>query len=162
MNVSKAICPNCGKLMSITKAECISCGINLEGNFVLPQLAQLTKDEQNFIVAFVKVHGSIKKMEDILDISYPTVKNKLNVLADRLELDLAVNHVSEIEASCNKMSENVAHSLIKKISKKFEKPMKSASKKTDPAKTEENIKTLSALGKGEISIEEAIEKLRKD
>ncbi|MCD4656298.1 MAG: DUF2089 domain-containing protein [Planctomycetes bacterium] len=148
--------------MSIIKAECKSCKITLDGSFTLPQLAQLTKDEQNFIVAFVKVHGSIKKMEDILDISYPTVKNKLNELADKLELDLAVNHVTEIEQKCSKMNNNCAHSVIKKISKKFEKPMKSASTHVDLEKTEENIKALSALGNGEISIEEAIEKLRKD
>ena len=160
MNVSKAICPNCGKLMSITKTECKSCKITLEGDFELLQLAQLTKDEQNFIVAFVKVHGSIKKMEDILDISYPTMKNKLNELADKLELDLNVNHAQEIERTFSNVKENCKQTHNDIISEKYEMTMKSTGSHADPSKIEQNINALNALGKGEISIEEAVEMLK--
>ena len=159
MNISKAICPNCGKIMSITKAECKSCGISLTGNFVLPQLAQLTKDEQNFIVAFIKVHGSIKKMEDILDISYPTVKNKLNELADKLELDLTVNH-AQVTKKTSKIENTNCIGRIISNSISVDKQINSTSGHDNPAKTQQNLNALNALGKGEISIDETIEKLK--
>jgi hypothetical protein len=38
-----------------------------------------------FVVAFVRHHGSIKKMEALFDISYPTVKNRLNAIGAALD-----------------------------------------------------------------------------
>jgi hypothetical protein len=60
--------------------------ISIEGEFELPLLARLSAEDQVFIMAFVQSHGSIKDMERMFGISYPTVKNRLNRLAGRLEL----------------------------------------------------------------------------
>ena len=37
-------------------------------------------------MTFVQVHGSIKEMERIFGISYPTVKNRLDAIAKQLPL----------------------------------------------------------------------------
>lgn len=60
-------------------------GIALEGEFELPPLARLTIEDQLFIAAFVRSHGSIKDMEALYGISYPTVKNHLNRISQQLE-----------------------------------------------------------------------------
>jgi hypothetical protein len=57
----------------------------IEGSFELPPLARLTSEDQVFVMAFVRCHGSIKEMELIFGVSYPTVKNRLNRLAGQLE-----------------------------------------------------------------------------
>ena len=59
--------------------------IVLEGAFELPQLARLALDDQVFIAAFVKSHGSIKEMESVFGVSYPTIKARLNRIAGALE-----------------------------------------------------------------------------
>ncbi len=59
--------------------------IAIEGSFELPQLARLNMEDQVFIVAFVRCHGSIKEMEQIFGVSYPTIKSRLNRLASSLE-----------------------------------------------------------------------------
>ena len=59
--------------------------IAIEGAFELPQLARLTMEDQVFIAAFLKSHGSIKEMEQVFGISYPTVKARLNRIAGQLE-----------------------------------------------------------------------------
>ena len=59
--------------------------IAVEGEFELPPLARLSADDQIFVMAFVLCHGSIKEIERIFGVSYPTVKNRLNRLANRLE-----------------------------------------------------------------------------
>ena len=59
--------------------------IMIEGQFELPQLARLNLEDQVFITAFVRCHGSIKEMEQIFGISYPTVKSRLNRIAASLE-----------------------------------------------------------------------------
>lgn len=46
---------------------------------------QLTPEEQAFVIAFVREHGSIKRMEALFGISYPTVKNRLNQIARKLD-----------------------------------------------------------------------------
>jgi len=60
--------------------------IAIEGRFELPALARLSSDDQVFIMAFIQCHGSIKDMEQMFGISYPTVKNRLNRLAETLKL----------------------------------------------------------------------------
>jgi hypothetical protein len=52
--------------------------IAIEGSFEPPPLAQLTADDQTFVAAFIRCHGSIKQMEQFFGVSYPTIKNRLN------------------------------------------------------------------------------------
>lgn len=59
--------------------------IAIEGQFELPQLARLAMDDQIFITAFVRSHGSIKEMERIFGVSYPTIKSRLTRIANSLE-----------------------------------------------------------------------------
>ena len=59
--------------------------ITVEGEFELPQLARLPIEDQVFIAAFVKSHGSIKEMESVFGVSYPTIKARLNRIAGALE-----------------------------------------------------------------------------
>ena len=59
--------------------------IVIEGSFELPQLARLDMADQVFITAFVRSHGSIKEMERIFGVSYPTIKARLNRIAGSLE-----------------------------------------------------------------------------
>lgn len=59
--------------------------IAVEGQFVLPQLARLAPDDQVFVAAFLRSHGSIKEMERVFGVSYPTVKARLNRIASQLE-----------------------------------------------------------------------------
>ena len=59
--------------------------IAIEGSFELPQLARLAMDDQVFITAFVRSHGSIKEMERVFGVSYPTIKARLTRIADSLE-----------------------------------------------------------------------------
>jgi hypothetical protein len=59
--------------------------VAIEGAFQLPKLAQLSAEDQVFVAAFVHTHGSIKAMEQVFGVSYPTVKARLNRIAAALE-----------------------------------------------------------------------------
>jgi hypothetical protein len=45
----------------------------------------LSAEDQVFVMAFLKCDGSIKEMERVFGISYPTVKNRLNRIAGQFE-----------------------------------------------------------------------------
>ncbi|MGA2046052.1 MAG: DUF2089 domain-containing protein [Terracidiphilus sp.] len=59
--------------------------IAVEGQFTLPELARLTLEDQVFIVAFLRSHGSIKEMEQTFGVSYPTIKARLNRISGQLQ-----------------------------------------------------------------------------
>ena len=59
--------------------------IAIEGAFVPPQLMRLTAEDQIFVAAFLRSHGSIKEMEQMFGVSYPTIKARLTRIAGSLE-----------------------------------------------------------------------------
>ena len=60
-------------------------GIAVAGQFTVPELARLTLEDQVFVVAFLRSHGSIKEMEQTFGVSYPTIKARLNRISGQLE-----------------------------------------------------------------------------
>jgi hypothetical protein len=74
-----------GKPIVVERVRLEGKGIAIEGQFELPQLARLPMDDQIFIIAFVRSHGSIKEMERIFGVSYPTIKSRLTRIAEGLE-----------------------------------------------------------------------------
>ena len=90
--------------------------IAIEGAFEPPDLARLPAEDQIFVTAFLRSHGSIKEMERIFGVSYPTIKSRLN----------------RISASLNFVE-------------------------VDPSPSRSEI--LESLKQGEISVQEAIEKI---
>ena len=57
----------------------------IEGEFSLPSLATLPAEDQVFVTAFIRSHGSIKRMEQLFGVSYPTIKNRLNRIGNQLD-----------------------------------------------------------------------------
>ena len=74
-----------GNPIVVERVRLVENDISLEGSFELPPMARLTMEDQIFITAFVRSHGSIKDMEELFGISYPTVKNRLNRISQQLE-----------------------------------------------------------------------------
>ena len=74
-----------GQPIVIERVRLADKDIGIEGSFELPQLARLAMDDQVFITAFVRSHGSIKEMERVFGVSYPTIKARLTRIADSLE-----------------------------------------------------------------------------
>lgn len=101
--------------MQLTRAACGSCDVALEGRFEASPLGRLSEADQVFVTAFLRHHGSIRKMEELFGVSYPTVKNRLR-------------------------------SLVAQLDEAFEAPSP-------------NSTLLDMLGRGEITVEEALERM---
>ena len=70
--------------LEIARVRLVETGVAIEGPFTLPPLAQLPAEDQVFVAAFVRCHGSIKQMEKYFGVSYPTIKNRLNKIGSQL------------------------------------------------------------------------------
>jgi hypothetical protein len=74
-----------GEAFVVERVRLTGRDIAIEGAFLPPQLSRLSADDQVFVAAFVRSHGSIKEMEQMFGVSYPTVKARLNRIAAGLE-----------------------------------------------------------------------------
>ena len=75
-----------GESFVVEKVRLTERDVAIEGEFELPSITKLSAEDLVFVMAFVKVDGSIKQMERLFGISYPTVKNRLRRISDQLEL----------------------------------------------------------------------------
>ncbi|WP_437735728.1 DUF2089 domain-containing protein [Sorangium sp. So ce1335] len=78
-------CPSCDGELRATRLGCQTCGTNLDGQFEIPALLQLSPDDLSFVTAFVRSSGSLKAMAQQLQVSYPTVRNRLDEIIGRIE-----------------------------------------------------------------------------
>jgi hypothetical protein len=89
-----------GQPFVVERVRLVDTGVAVEGAFELPQLAELSVEDQVFVTAFVRCHGSIKEMERTFGVSYPTIKNRLNRIANSLDFvdtDPAPSHSEVIQ-----------------------------------------------------------------
>jgi hypothetical protein len=74
-----------GQPFVIERVRLVGKQIAIEGAFAPPQLARLSAEDQVFVAAFLRGHGSIKEMEQMFGVSYPTIKARLNRIAASLD-----------------------------------------------------------------------------
>jgi hypothetical protein len=74
-----------GRALAVERVRLSEGGAAIEGSWELPQLARLSADDQVFVTAFVRSHGSIKEMERVFGVSYPTIKARLNRIGESLD-----------------------------------------------------------------------------
>ena len=75
-----------GARIEVERVRLTDLDVAIEGRFELSPLAELPADDQTFVAAFVRCHGSIRQMEKFFGVSYPTIKNRLNRIGARLPL----------------------------------------------------------------------------
>ncbi|MFC1524892.1 DUF2089 domain-containing protein [Planctomycetota bacterium] len=86
MNKIPACCPSCKDSLVVTELACKKCATSIKGEFFLPGLAALSPEGELFLKVFLESRGSIKEMEKRLNISYPTVRAKIEQLLQNLGL----------------------------------------------------------------------------
>lgn len=124
-------CPVCGGGLEVARLECPECGSALEGRFRPCRFCQLSREQQQFIEVFIACRGNIKDVERVLGISYPTVRNRLEQVIESLGYSVDRRESAGPSAALGA-----------------------------PLAPERRREILEALGRGEISAEEAIRQLK--
>jgi hypothetical protein len=63
---------------------CRNCGTTLDGRFTLGRLFELTPDQRHFVEVFIRCEGKISRVEEELNLSYPTVRSRLEEVIQAL------------------------------------------------------------------------------
>lgn len=81
-------CPVCSGAMIVTRLKCPECEVTIEGRFALGRLALLSPDQLEFVEVFLRCDGKIKRVEQELGVSYPTVRSRLNEIITSMGYEL--------------------------------------------------------------------------
>lgn len=91
-------CPVCKNKLKVVKLQCDNCETVIENDFGLSKFDYLSSQELYFVETFIKCRGNIKEVEKELQISYPTVRSKLDGVIQKLGYEA----VSAVEKSSRK------------------------------------------------------------
>lgn len=82
-------CPVCGGELVVTRQQCHQCDTTIEGHFPVPvaPFTQLTAEQLQFLLAFIRCEGRFNRLEEELHLSYPTLRNRLNDVIAALGLE---------------------------------------------------------------------------
>lgn len=78
-------CPSCENALSVSRMKCSHCETEVNGNYELPLFLKLSREEQDFILSFFVSSGSIKEMAKQAELSYPTMRNKMDDLISKIK-----------------------------------------------------------------------------
>ncbi len=79
MNPPLNKCPVCGSTLDVVKLHCGNCNTTIEGHFSgsSSPFSNLSPEQIQFVLTFVRCEGRFNRMEDQLNLSYPTIRNRL-------------------------------------------------------------------------------------
>jgi hypothetical protein len=75
-----ATCPVCSGELAVTRLRCGTCGTTIEGEFGVGRFARLTREQSVVLESFLRSRGNLRDMERELQISYPTVRARVEAL----------------------------------------------------------------------------------
>ena len=71
-------CPVCEHTLEVTRLYCRHCDTALEGHFSLGRFYELAPEQLRFVETFVRCEGKLNRVQEELNLSYPTVRNRLH------------------------------------------------------------------------------------
>ena len=77
-------CPNCGGEFEIREIHCRQCGTEIRSHYDPCPFCRLTVEQSNFLELFIQARGNMRTLEQILSVSYPTVRSRIDAIATRL------------------------------------------------------------------------------
>lgn len=80
-------CPSCGGKLEITRLNCASCETVVLGRYKPCPFCKLSPESTRFLETFVQCRGNVKEMEREIEISYWTIRRRLDGLIEELGLE---------------------------------------------------------------------------
>ena len=79
-------CPVCQAELMVTGLTCPRCETRIEGIFQSRSnpFSRLNDEQQQFLLSFVRCEGKFNRLEEELNLSYPTLRNRFNEIVQTL------------------------------------------------------------------------------
>jgi len=79
-------CPVCDGALGVSELRCGRCKTTIHGAFDPCRFCRLAAEHLGFIEMFLRCEGNLSRVEKELNLSYPTVRNRLQAALAALEL----------------------------------------------------------------------------
>jgi hypothetical protein len=79
-------CPVCESQLHVTRLHCNTCGTTIEGEFNVGRFAHLGRDQMLLLEGFLRSRGNLRELERELNVSYPTIRGRVESLLRALGL----------------------------------------------------------------------------
>ncbi|MBN1920728.1 MAG: DUF2089 domain-containing protein [Anaerolineae bacterium] len=90
-------CPVCDGELIVERLVCRNCNTAIQGEFVLQRILRLTPEQWAFVEVFLRCEGKLTRVQDELDLSYPTVRSRLNDVIHALGYEVGAAAEEDIE-----------------------------------------------------------------
>jgi len=80
-------CPVCAGDLVVTRLGCPACETMIEGRFDAGPFAGLSREQVEFVLAFVQCEGKFTRLQGELGLSYPTLRSRLHDVMRALGFD---------------------------------------------------------------------------
>jgi hypothetical protein len=82
-------CPVCGEVLTAVRLHCRNCDTTIEGQFAIGRFERLSGEQLAFVETFVRCEGKMNRMEEALNLSYPTIRSRLREVIRALGYETA-------------------------------------------------------------------------
>jgi hypothetical protein len=76
--------PVSGEELIVTRLECPSSGVAIEGRFSLGWIGRLTREQLDFVELLVKYRGNVQRLAQEMNVAYNTARSRLDEIVDAL------------------------------------------------------------------------------
>ena len=110
-------CPVCNGMLKVTTLQCPDCGLELKNTFNLSIFDMLDNDQWEFLITFLKDRGNLKEVQSDMQMSYLTVKKKLDELLTALNLSSTEENIIPKKIDVSHMSVDYTSKLASEVIK---------------------------------------------
>jgi hypothetical protein len=104
-------CPSCEKQLKIERYACPNCGIKIAGSFTPSVFDLLSEEQQQFVLVFLETRGNFKEVERILNLSYPTIRTRLDSVLQSLTANNRQTNKIEILSAVDSGNMSVSEAI---------------------------------------------------
>jgi hypothetical protein len=100
-------CPVCGETLEVTRLHCRNCDTAIEGHFNVGAFDRLSPEQLAFAERFIFHEGKLNRMEADLNLSYPTLRSRLQDLRRAMGFD-----IDEVDETAAPVSDEERHQIL--------------------------------------------------
>ncbi len=91
-------CPSCGEAMQVQRLRCTGCGTEVQGSYRPCRVCALDAEARELFDLFLDTRGNLKEVQRRLGVSYPTARQRIEEMFQKLEAQPAGPRPAEILA----------------------------------------------------------------
>lgn len=105
-------CPVCNGELGVVEYRCRRCGTGITGEFEASEFAGLTSEQLHFLRVFLQSRGNLSVVSQVLGVSRPTARARLDDLLQALGIETLEEEYQEAEVDIHEVLDRLERGEI--------------------------------------------------